>query len=108
MNTLWRTILRTRLLASITVHRQPMRRGVGVGQVVNPWNGPVLTSNLPVAAKPYFHVLFRAECAEPWMTSEDSVIPKKPTDWLADRGFGDMEHFDVKVGVAPPGVDARI
>jgi hypothetical protein len=41
------------------------------------------------------------------MTQLISDIPKTPVDWLATRGFGEMEHFDVKVGVAPAGMDRR-
>jgi hypothetical protein len=41
------------------------------------------------------------------MTQLVSDIPKTPVDWLVARGFGDMEHFDVKVGVAPAGLDRR-
>lgn len=120
MNNNWRTILRTRSLASVTIHRKPVPP-VG-GDSVNvtvavPAPAPafvpayahvpaltggivVLANVVPPEPKPYIHILFRRQFAEPWMTSRDSAIPKLPIDWLADRGFGGMEHFDIKVGVA--------
>lgn len=33
------------------------------------------------------------------MTEFESVVHKTPTNWLAERGFGSMEYFEVKVGV---------
>lgn len=97
MNVLWRSILRTRALASVRIHRQPASpsqtpfsapatRPVGVVRPVAP------------APRPYIHILFKQENAEAWMTKTDSPVP---LDWLSARGFGFMEHFDVKVGVAP-------
>ncbi|KAH7093509.1 hypothetical protein FB567DRAFT_462216 [Paraphoma chrysanthemicola] len=97
MNNMWRTILRTRLLASVTLHRMPATQTMSVA---------ALTA-AGLAPQPYIHILFRPECAEPWMTQFVSEIPKDP-DWLTLRGFGNMEFFDVKVGVAPPGYDRRI
>jgi hypothetical protein len=118
MNNNWRTILRTRSLASVTIHRKPAPPlgggGVNVAIAV-PASAPapapthaaapaggmfVLMNVVPAEPKPYIHILFRRQFAEPWMTSRDSVIPKVPADWLTDRGFGGMEHFDIKVGVA--------
>ncbi|KAJ4372897.1 hypothetical protein N0V83_003188 [Neocucurbitaria cava] len=107
MNTLWRTILRNRALISVRVHRKPSR----ADPVASPIR-PAIPANIMApraiptaprsvvspAAKPYFHILFKRAFAEPWMTDFNSKIPKIP-DWLGDRGFGYMEHFDVKVGV---------
>jgi hypothetical protein len=59
---------------------------------------PAVTA-IPPAAKPNIHIIFKKEAAEPWMTQFESVIPKVPTDWLAEHGFGSMEHFNIKVGV---------
>jgi hypothetical protein len=39
------------------------------------------------------------------MTQFESVIPKTPTDWLVERGFGGMEYFDFKVGVDQTGTN---
>jgi hypothetical protein len=114
MNNNWRTILRTRSLASVTIHRKPAPPLGGGGVDVTiavPAPAPahatapaggvfVLMSVATAEPKPYIHILFRRQFAEPWMTSRDSIIPKVPTDWLTDRGFGGMEHFDIKVGVA--------
>lgn len=87
MNATWRAILRTRSLAAVRVHRKP---------------APILPARLPVRAvvipRPHIHILFRPDAAESWMDREVSTIPH---DWLRDRGFGSMEFFDVKVGVAP-------
>ncbi|KAF1849199.1 uncharacterized protein K460DRAFT_404436 [Cucurbitaria berberidis CBS 394.84] len=92
MNILWRTILRNRALASVRIHRKPAARHVSV-----------FLSTFSPSVKPYIHIIFKKKYAEPWMTKFDSAIPKVP-DWLADRGFSDMEYFDVKVGVEPAGV----
>lgn len=67
-----------------------------------------LPPRITLEIKPFIHFLFRAECTEPWMMELVSDIPKAPQDWLAVRGFGAMEHFEIKVGVAPSGLDARI
>lgn len=53
----------------------------------------------PIVLKPYIHLIFKKEAAEAWMTDFESMIPKQPVDWLAQRGFGHMEYFDVRVGV---------
>jgi len=97
MNILWRQILRSRSLVSVRIHRQPAgssqtpssapaARPVGVVRPVTP--GP----------RPHIHILFKKEAAETWMTKSDAPIPQ---GWLAARGFAGMEHFDVKVGIAP-------
>lgn len=98
MNALWRTILRTRSLASVRIYRQPAgsssqtpspsptARSIGIVRPVAP------------APRPYIHILFKKEGAEAWMTRLDSPIPQ---GWLSARGFAFMEYFDVKVGVAP-------
>ena len=98
MNALWRTILRTRSLAAIRIHRQP------AGSLQTP--PPSVTQPAAVRAlrsatletRPYVHILFNPECAEPWMTKFDSHVP---AGWLDARGFGMMDYFDVKVGVVP-------
>lgn len=75
MNMVWRAILRTCELAAVRIHRQPAE-----------------------SVKPYIHIIFKKESAEPWMTDFESPIPTSP-DWLYLRGFQDMEHFDIRVGV---------
>jgi hypothetical protein len=121
MNGVWRSILRSRALASVTLHRKPAPRTVDLASLipvplVQPTVGTLGLLGLPIGpptgrvtleTKPFIHVLFRPEFAEPWMTQLVSDIPKTPVDWLVARGFGDMEHFDVKVGVAPAGLDRR-
>jgi hypothetical protein len=96
MNNLWRTILRSRSLASVRIHRKPASRGAAAAPAV-----AVVGAQRPVPAvtKPFLHIIFKQDTAEPWMTDFESVIPKSPTDWLAERGFGAMEYFEVKVGV---------
>ncbi|KAH7412090.1 hypothetical protein DE146DRAFT_771951 [Phaeosphaeria sp. MPI-PUGE-AT-0046c] len=115
MNTLWRTILRARALASVTLHRKPANRTVEFSSLVPGSPEYLLASRfvpppqlVTVSTKPFMHILFRAECAEPWMTDFESEIPKYPHDWLAAHGFANMEHFDIKVGIAPAGLDRRI
>jgi hypothetical protein len=103
MNNLWRTILRNRQLASVHVHRKPAppapvaapltARLAPVGAVAQ-----LAQPAAPLVTKPYIHIIFKKDTAEPWMTAFESIIPKTP-DWLADRGFGGMEYFDVRVGV---------
>ena len=95
MNYLWRTILRARSLASVCIHRKPDST---VAAAVVRTTGPNPHPPPATATKPYIHILFKKEFAEPWMTGFESVIPKTP-DWLLTRGFGGMEHFDVRVGV---------
>jgi len=116
MNNNWRTVLRNRELASVTLHRKPAAIMVSFSTLA-PGRirgrllaaDPTLATNLAklvsVDPKPYIHMLFRAECAESWMTSKESAVP---AGWLGGRGFGNMEYFAVKVGVAPDGVDNRI
>lgn len=118
MNTLWRTILRARGLASVTLHRKPAHRTVDFSSLIPgspehqqasrfvPFPVPV-PYLVTIIAKPYIHMLFRKDSAEPWMTDFVSPIPKTPVDWLAAHGFAEMEYFDIKVGVAPPGFDRR-
>lgn len=111
MNNLWRAILRARALASVTLHRKPASQVVEMptptgSNPVTPHLRP-LTTRITIETKPFIHILFRAECAESWMTERVSSIPKTPVDWLALHGFGGMEHFEIKVGVAPAGLDRR-
>jgi hypothetical protein len=111
MNNKWRTILRNRELASVTLHRKPAAVMVPVASLplgrlrTRTLALPNVPTHVPVPPKPFIHMLFRAECAEPWMTHEVSPIP---AGWLEVRGFGLMEHFAVKVGLAPAVVDNRI
>lgn len=107
MNMVWRTILRSRALSSVRVHRQPRARRLGAGDLVAAVASRSRAAGMSVApprnsvqvVKPYIHIIFKKECAEPWMNKFESHIPKHP-DWLAARGFGAMEYFDIKVGVA--------
>jgi hypothetical protein len=71
------------------------------------YSAHLLPGSISLETKPYIHILFRAEFAESWMTQLVSDIPKTPVDWLVERGFGNMEYFDVKVGVATAGMDRR-
>jgi hypothetical protein len=126
MNGLWRSILRTRALASVTIHRKPAPRIVDLPDLVpavagivpgangmvpgappHPVAAQLLPGSIALESKPYIHILFCAEFAESWMTQLVSDIPKTPVDWLFERGFGEMEYFDVKVGVAAAGMDRR-
>jgi hypothetical protein len=111
MNGVWRTILRNRQLASVTLHRKPAAIMV---KVANLPLGRARTralaavpppTEVSVDPKPFIHILFRPECAQPWMTQEVSAIP---AGWLHARGFSAMEYFEIKVGVAPKGVDRRV
>lgn len=101
MNVIWRTTLRTRSLASVRIHRNPPKRTLQPTVPLLHWVvTQLVTQPLPLqSVKPYFHIIFKKECAEPWMTKFESDIPKTPRNWLADRGFNGMEHFDVRVGV---------
>lgn len=97
MNVLWRSILRTRSLASVQIHRQP----AGTSQI--PSSAPVarpigVVRHVAPGPRPYIHIIFKKHAAEAWMTNLDAPVPE---GWLADRGFASMEHFDVKIGVAP-------
>jgi hypothetical protein len=107
MNNLWRTILRARALASVTIHRKPPRRAVALINLGSSTNLLPLHSRVSFETKPYIHILFRSECAESWMTQLVSNVPKTPVDWLARHGFGAMEYFDIKVGVAPAGLSRQ-
>ena len=93
MNSLWRAILRNRSLASIRLYRKPASY-VHLMNYVLPGFG-----RLPPVAQPYIHLVFKKEFAEPWMTQFESTIPQAPYDWLANHGFGGMEHYEVRVGV---------
>ncbi|EUC44839.1 hypothetical protein COCMIDRAFT_26898 [Bipolaris oryzae ATCC 44560] len=111
-NERWEEILRCRSLASVRVHRVPMTIYVAApGWVIPPKllaiSIPILPANgvyppnvqifrVPVVSRPYIHLIFRREKAEAWMTDFESVIPN---NWLAQHGFDNMEHFEVKVGV---------
>ncbi|RAR13781.1 hypothetical protein DDE83_002818 [Stemphylium lycopersici] len=110
MNNLWRTILRSRSLQAVRIHRKPAPRPSAPVPIVTAQTGvlatiaalPIIAGglvNAPVVTKPYIHIVFKKEAAEPWMNEFESVIPKIPTDWLEERGFDRMEYFDVKVGV---------
>ena len=112
MNHSWRTILRSRALASVTLHRKPAP--ITVDTVTLPLSAlPTalliaqrpLPTRITIDPKPFIHMQFRPECAESWMTQPVSTLPP---DWLHLCGFGGMEHFDVKVGVAPRDVDNRL
>ncbi|KAL6707241.1 hypothetical protein ACN47E_004229 [Coniothyrium glycines] len=96
MNTLWRTILRTHSLSSVLIHRSPPPQPAVVPNY--PINiiagGPLLHTRF--VSKPYIHIVFKKQCAEPWMKTFESVLP---VNWLAEHGFGAMEYFEVKVGV---------
>ena len=104
MNQTWRKYLRNKRIASITIHRSPPSRLIYPLQpstltappgVTTPRTGGILAPQ-----RPYFHILFKPQYAEPWMRSIDSRIP---SGWLAERGFGNMEFFQVKVGRWMPG-----
>lgn len=107
MNRYWRTILRTRALASVRIHRAPPSRSI----IAPAWMFPVQNPHIILgsvamtngdgyrvraATRPYIHLIFKKDKAESWMTEFESVIP---TDWLSLRGFSGMDHFDIKVGV---------
>ncbi|KAG9185793.1 hypothetical protein G6011_07124 [Alternaria panax] len=96
MNNLWRSILRSRSLASVRIHRKPAPNAAASAPAMAVVGTQLL---VPAAAKPYVHIVFKADAAEPWMTEFESVVPKTPNNWLAERGFGAMEYFEVKVGV---------
>jgi hypothetical protein len=106
MNKLWRKYLRSRQLASVTIHRAPPPI---MTQTVQPSifaAAPGATPPAPTGSailmtqRPYFHILVKPSFAEPWMRSVDSAIP---TGWLAAHGFAHMEFFQVKVGRWEPG-----
>ena len=109
MNSLWRVILRNRAIASIRVHRFPPTRALPTGGYAHTMPLTPMTGIFSIggtffqSTHPYIHIIFKREHAEPWMTEFESNIPKTPRDWLIDHGFGGMEYFNVKVGVAPVG-----
>jgi hypothetical protein len=84
MNQVWRTTLRNRCLHAVRIHRAPLSKLVG---------GRYVPQN------PYIHFIYREEWAEPWMISFHSEVP---VDWLEMRGFTELEHYDIKVGIMPP------
>lgn len=108
MNMKWREILRGRWLAEVRVVRQPT---VGHPLAAEPTpggprsptapvprvlrNGVWVTPYVPNLPRPFIHVLFKQGFKELWMTSEDAAIPDL---WLENHGFGEMEHFFLKVG----------
>ncbi|CAN9480073.1 unnamed protein product [Alternaria alternata] len=96
MNNLWRSILRSRSLVSVRIHRKPAPR-IAASAPAATFAG--VQPPIHAATKPFIHIVFKTDTAEPWMTEFESVVPKTPTNWLAERGFGSMEYFEVKVGV---------
>ena len=96
MNNLWRSILRSRSLVSVRIHRKPAPR-IAASAPAATFAG--VQPPIHAATKPFTHIVFKTDTAEPWMTEFESVVPKTPTNWLAERGFGSMEYFEVKVGV---------
>jgi hypothetical protein len=72
VNQNWKAIVRDQKLAAVRIHRAPAAPDV-----------------------PYFHILFKAEHKEAWMTQE---VSDPPGSWLEQHGFGDMEYFEVRVG----------
>ena len=91
MNSLWRAIIRARSLAAVRIHRESDSRAPAPR--LRP---PTHLSSPLVAFRPFIHILFRREAAASWMDREMSIVP---LGWLEERGFGNMEHFEVKVGV---------
>ena len=98
--------MRSRSLQAVRIHRKPATpvpiaiTHVGVPPPMAAL--PIIAGglvNAPAVTKPYIHIVFKKEAAEPWMTEFESVVPKTPIDWLQERGFDRMEYFDVKVGV---------
>lgn len=91
MNPAWRAIVRARSLAAVRIHRKPTSSAPAprVQSLTR------LSSSL-VAFRPFIHILFRRDAAAFWMDREMSMIP---LGWLEERGFGNMEYFEVKVGV---------
>ena len=91
MNPAWRATLRARSLAAVRIHRKPASKA----PAPRDQSLSRLSSSL-VAVRPFIHILFRRDAAAFWMDREMSMIP---LGWLEERGFGDMEYFEVKVGV---------
>ncbi|KAI4625973.1 hypothetical protein J4E80_003107 [Alternaria sp. BMP 0032] len=90
-----------RSLASVRIHRKPAQRDTAPvpaapAMVALAATLGVVIPATPAVTKPYLHIIFKKESAEPWMTQFESVVP---TGWLSKHGFGGMEHFEVKVGV---------
>ncbi|KAF3032925.1 hypothetical protein E8E12_004205 [Didymella heteroderae] len=100
MNVAWRTVLRTRSLASVTIHRKPASTSSTSGSP--PQQAARLAVPVVIGPRPYIHILFRADTAEPWMTKAVSKIPQA---WLKVCGLDSMEYFDIKVGVEPTQAD---
>lgn len=92
MNVEWRSILRTRSLAAVRIHRKAV---VTAPSLAAPF-AAYLSAAGPLPTRPYIHILFRKDAAEPWMTLPVSAIPPH---WLTIRGFDRMEYFQVRVGV---------
>jgi hypothetical protein len=101
MNKIWRKYLRGGRLASVTIHRSPPSLMLQPLQTSTYTMAPGAANQVPtgpavpIVQRPYFHILFKPQFAEPWMRSIDSVIP---AGWLATRGFANMEFFHIKVG----------
>lgn len=86
MNSQWRIILREKHLAALRVHR----------------DGGAFK-------KPYFHLIWKAEHRLDWMKGKFCFIPGTTFtfnlpgsralrgSWLWKLGFGEMEHFDVRI-----------
>lgn len=84
MNPDWRATLRNRYLRAVRLHRAPLSK---------------LVSGRYVPQRPYIHFIYHEESAESWMKSFHSEIPM---GWLEKRGFTEMEHYEIKVGIMPP------
>ncbi|KAH8711819.1 hypothetical protein GQ44DRAFT_714238 [Phaeosphaeriaceae sp. PMI808] len=98
MNSLWRTILRSGSLVSVTIHRKPPRLPLAaISEACGVVNPPPLPSQDP---KPCILILFRPNAAELWMRGSVRwyTTPPAPPNWLSAHGFAGMEHFDVRVG----------
>ncbi|KAF2634363.1 hypothetical protein P280DRAFT_463682 [Massarina eburnea CBS 473.64] len=78
MNRLWRLTMRQSILESIIVYRDP-----------------------PGVLGPHFHIIYRYEYAEPWMTFP-GINDRIPAGWLEERGFVNMEVYKVKVSRGYP------
>lgn len=97
MNTLWRSILRSRALSSVRILRNPTPRSVFMP------NHPALiaTGAAPLVevmrSVPALHVWFKKEAKEDWM-GEELVVSSE--EWASARGFKGMEWFEVWVGAA--------
>ncbi|KAF1951553.1 hypothetical protein CC80DRAFT_203489 [Byssothecium circinans] len=111
MSRTWRMAMRYRMLESVVLHRDPPPKQLSTGwqpsnrpgtfvhttvggQIVNRDQGTVTT-------RPYIHLIYRYECAEDWMRFPD-VGSTPPPNWLRERGFENMEFFEVKVSCGYP------